>query len=164
LSATDPKPAAGVPRDVREILGEPELARLRAGYDRDAMNRAALDALISPFPPARAFAEFVVGHFYDAERWPPDRRELCLITYFTVEGGNDHVNLGTHIYWGLMEGLSPEVIGDTILLASVYSGIDNYTNGIGVLRRVLTVLREIADGPDADQAARSLSVVQRLRG
>lgn len=164
MTTTAPRLASTAPPDVREILDQEQLARLRAGYDRDAMNRAAINALISPFPPARAFAEVVVGHFYDAARWPPDRRELCLITYFTVEGGDERGNLGIHIYWGLMEGLSPEVIGDTILLASVYSGIDKYTNGIRALQRVLTVLREIADGPDADRAAQCMSVVLKLRG
>ncbi|MCC6552238.1 MAG: hypothetical protein IT372_04350 [Polyangiaceae bacterium] len=163
MSAVDPQPFPPRPRDVREILTEEQIARLRAGYDREAMNRAAIGALISPFPPSRAFAEFVVGHFFDPQRWPPDRRELCLITYFTADGA-DATNLGTHIYWGLMEGLTPDVIGDTILLAAAYSGIDNYTNGINVLRHVLLVLRDILEGPDPDRACQCMSVIPRLRG
>lgn len=150
--------------DIRAILTDAQLQQLRRGYDRTAMNRAATAALVGPFPPATAFVQFVIDHFYDPKRWPPDRRELCVITYFTAQSGGDTSNLATHIYWGLMEGLTPEEIADTILLASVYSGIDNYTNAIGALRRVLTVLREIVEGPEPEQGVQCMNVVLKLRG
>jgi alkylhydroperoxidase/carboxymuconolactone decarboxylase family protein YurZ len=151
------------PNDIRHILTTEQLDRLRSGYDAEVMNRTAMNALVGPFPPARAFAEFVIDHFYRPGRWAPAHREQCVITYFASRSAGNAANLGTHIYWGLMEGLSPELVGDTILLAAAYSGIENYSAGIGVMKHVLTMLRGVVDDPDPD-AVKCTNVIKKLRG
>jgi alkylhydroperoxidase/carboxymuconolactone decarboxylase family protein YurZ len=150
------------PGDIRNILAPDQLAKLRGGYIAEVMNRAATAALIGPFPPATPIAEFIIGHFYRSERWEPARREQCVITYFASRAAGNEANLGIHIYWGMMEGLSADVIGDTILLAAAYSGIENYTNGIGVMTHVLTVLRALIEDPDPG-AVECMNVVKKLR-
>ena len=37
-----------------------------------------------PYPPAAPLVEFIMGHFYDRERWRPDRREEVLIGLLTA--------------------------------------------------------------------------------
>jgi len=148
---------------VEEILTSEQVDAIRKGYDRELMNRAAAHAIVSPYPRAQAFADFLTTHFYDSDRWPGDRREQCLITYFTSHSAGNAFNLGVHLYWGLMEGLDVPTIADTILLTSAYAGIDNYSNAIGVLKKVLTLLSSLVTSEDPEKAVACANVVGKIR-
>jgi hypothetical protein len=151
------------PIDVTQILSDDDLAVLRRGYDREGMNRMALASVTAPYPPATPFVEFVVGHFFDASRWPPAERELCLVCMFAQRPGPGGLFLAIHLYWGLMEGLSPTRLADAFLLVGSYGGLDVFNAGVTTLRRVLLLLRRQATRPDAEEACRSSYVINRLR-
>jgi len=114
-----------------------------------------------PFPPGLPFVEFVVGHFYDWERWSPEKREMIVISLLTEQQRGQGLLLAVHHYWGLMEGLSPHVMADTMLLASCYTGIGNFTSGLGTLKIVLTVLKKLADSGNPDDV-NCLNVFKQL--
>lgn len=156
------EPDPGDPNDIRNILTAEQLRALRGGYDAEVLHQDVRAGLVGPFPPARPFTEFILGHFFRPGRWEPARREQCVIMYFASRSAGNASNLGIHIYWGLMEGLSPHAIADTILLAAAYSGIENYSAGIGILKRVLTVLRSLVEDPDPS-VVECVNVVKKLR-
>jgi hypothetical protein len=135
---------------------------LKTGYNRDTMNQAAIASVSGPYEPATAFVKFVVDHFYDPDRWPPDRREQVLIAILTVHCRGEGLLVAAHLYWGLMEGLPVHVIADTLLLTSAYTGIPNFTSGIGTLKSTLNVLKRLADAPDAATAVNCLNVMKQL--
>jgi hypothetical protein len=165
MTGPQSKPPASPPPadkdDICNILTSDEIATLKRGYDRDAMNQAAIAAVAGPYQPGTDFVKFIVDHFYDPERWPPDQREQCMISLLTPHCVGQGLLLAVHLYWGLMEGLSAHQIADTILLAGAYSGIPNFTNGIGTLRTTLMVCKQQANTGNAGDA-NCLAVVHAL--
>jgi len=134
--------------DVRRILTDEELERLREGYDRAAMWAGARRAVVMPFPPTERWLEFLGAELYDPERFEPRERERVLIGIFA--GRPEEMTLSVHAYWGLAEGLSVEDIARTLALSGMYTGIGNYTLSMGILRRTLVTLKDLCaehEGP-----------------
>ncbi len=65
--------------------------------------------------------------------------------------------LAIHIYWGLMEGLSPADIGWTQLLTGAYEGIDKYSNGVSVLSTTLTAMKSVLPATDTPTVFNALA-------
>lgn len=149
--------------EVTGILSAEQIATLKRGYDRAGMNHAALVGVGAPYEPGKPFVELLIGRFFDASRWPPGERELCIIAMLAQQYGGSGAFLAIHLYWGLMEGLSPEKLADALLLMGVYTGISNYNAGIGTLRKVLTLLEGLAAGPNAEEDVKWANVLAKLR-
>lgn len=113
--------------DVRTLLSDEELGRLRAAYDAAAMNEGARRATSTPYPPAAAFVDAIIDTLYGPHAvLPGARREQILLAIIASHTGMRRI-LAVHLYWGLMEGLSLDDIGATLMLVAVYDGIDNYS-------------------------------------
>jgi alkylhydroperoxidase/carboxymuconolactone decarboxylase family protein YurZ len=152
------------PPDVRALLTDDELAKLRAGFSNDAMLAGARGSSIAPFPPAQPWVQFLLDYFYGAgdggrEPWPATERELFLLGLLSSRFMGRGLDLAIHVYWGLMAGLSVQRIADALLLTGLYCGVESYTNSLGVLRGVLGLLKDAA-GKDPSTGA----VVPALAG
>ncbi|MCA9550630.1 MAG: hypothetical protein KC933_11385 [Myxococcales bacterium] len=133
-------------RDVTKMLTACELDALRRGYDPEALSNLATETLVAKFPASGLW----VGTIQRILFADPDnggkplldiegqQRELCLITLMSAEGMG--LELGVHIYWGLMERLEPEQIAALITLVGVYAGLDRFNSALGVMTTTLHAL------------------------
>lgn len=137
-------------QNVAEILSDEAIQMLRAGFDRKLMYAIVRQTLNSPYPPVTPWTEFIMGNLYDGDDGPLDhaQRELIVISQLCAQGFV--APLGTHIYWGLVEGLSPAQIAQAIALTGTYAGAQKYVVGIRVMGQMMQMLAECAaEGPAA---------------
>lgn len=137
--------------DVRTLLTDEDLGRLRAAYDAAAMNEGARRATSTPYPPAGPLVDAIIDTLYGPSAILPGvRREQVLIALVASHTGMRRI-LAVHLYWGLMEGLSIDEIAATLALVAAYDGIDNYSEALRQLSTLVDkVLRPaLASGGDA---------------
>lgn len=145
------------------LLSDAQLTTLREGYDRAVLAAGALRAFESPFPPAGGVAKEIIASFYEGDHGCGGLtfrdRELALLAR-----GVDRpdLNFATHIYFGLMEGLSPAEVLSICYLASLYGGADLWTGASGVVTRTFTALAEAAN--HGGKNAKTIGVLGALRG
>lgn len=132
-------------QNVAEILSDEAIQLLRDGFDRKLMYAIVRQTLNVPYPPVAPWTEFIMGDLYDGEG-PLDhaQRELIVISQLCAQGFI--APLGTHIYWGLVEGLSPAQIAQAITLTGTYAGAQKYVVGIRVMGQMMQMLAECAAG------------------
>jgi hypothetical protein len=156
---------------VDTILTHEQLEAFRKGYSNDWMNDAAYGSVAGSFLQAGPTEQLVIAT-WTTPRWshapdrgpatlppagtpidavpslpnhlPPKERERVIISLMTAHPTSS-MFLAIHLYWGLMEGLSPTEIGWVQLLTGTYEGIDKYSNGIGVLSSTLTAMKKLYD-------------------
>lgn len=147
------------PRSVLEILSDDAIARLRKGYDRALMHGIVKRTLNVPYPPVSTWTDYIVDELYAADApLDPAQRELIIISQLCGQGLV--APLATHIYWGLVEGLSPAQIAQCITLAGTYSGAQKYVIGIRVMQQMMIMLAECA--ATGEEAAALPNVAQKL--
>ncbi len=155
--ASAPGDARGV-ETIDRILSPDELSAFRRGFSNDRMNELARQAVAGTFPAAMAAVDLVGRTYFGgvSERSPAGgsaldgrERERVIIALMTA-GPCDTLLLAIHIYWGLMEGLSPDEIAWTQLLTGTYRGIDKFTSGVGVLTVTLRSMRSSLPNTDVD--------------
>lgn len=137
--------------DLRTLLAHDELERLRGGYDAAAMNEGARRATSAPYPPVGPLVDALIDGLYgDKAVLPGARREQLLLALLASRAASPRI-LAVHLYWGLMEGLTLDEVGATLMLVGAYEGIDRFseaTRHLGTL--VDKVLRPaLASGGEA---------------
>lgn len=134
--------------DVREILSDDALAALRGAYDRNIMVHVATTLTMSNYTDSKDWFDFLAARHYRADDARPGMndqdRERCLIAVFAA-GRRAPFALASHVYWGLMEGLSVDDVADIILLSSAYAGVDVFADGMFTLGETLRVLAALAN-------------------
>jgi alkylhydroperoxidase/carboxymuconolactone decarboxylase family protein YurZ len=152
---------------VYEILTKRELNVLRAAYAQEPAVLAEFAATTYDglFPPGSTIFDAITSRFY-THGAPPEKplsplpqrdREVVLIALLSLRRGST-VPLAIHLYWGMMVGLEPEEVGEVLLLAGVYGGIDSYTLGLGAMTSTLTTLKNLV----ATNRTTPLQVVRAL--
>lgn len=131
-----------------------ELVALRGGYSNVVLREASRKALNGRNPGGSGYVDGVIDTLYQGEPLSHRDRERCLIA--VLAGRQEALTLGVHIYWGLMEGLSPEEVSQTLVLAGAYQGIPVYATGLLVLEKTTAMLKGLA----AESAVDSVSVLQ----
>ncbi len=131
----------------KSVITEAQLAALREAYDPAVMAFVTRNSLAEAYPPGAEFIGALMDSLYSGEPISHADRERCLIALLAVNG--EPMPLAVHIYWGLVEGLSPEEIAHTLLLTGAYSGVPKYAAGLLVLQKVVAALKETlsADSP-----------------
>lgn len=134
--------------DSTNILTPDELSALRRRADRDetALQKLALRASAALFSGGREFVTSVGDLLYgQRERTDfidPIDREVQLLTLFTIS--RQWSQLAIHCYWALLVRLSPDDVARTLLLASLNAGIDEYVTALGVMTKVMHILKRLA--------------------
>lgn len=151
---------------VDEILTKAQIEAFRSGYSNAWMNNAAYGAVAGSFLQAGPTEELVIAT-WTTPRWagaptqgpatlppagtpiaavpsmptelPPRERERVIIALLTANPISS-MFLAIHLYWGLMEGLSPVEMAWVQLLTGTYAGIDKYSNGVSVLAQTLSAM------------------------
>jgi hypothetical protein len=124
----------------------------RTVFDRGApQSFAAMDPRVMPW------IKSIGDYFFEPTRvafaTSAANRERCIISIAAATDPNGPLLLPLHVFWGLMEGLEPHDIADTIAVAGLYTGLQHYADA---MRSFLTVLgwikASIASGfqPPAD--------------
>ena len=131
--------------DIRALLSDEQLARLRAAYDAGAFVRAEVRLFATAFPPLAHWNEAIATTFYaPSAALAAVDRERCIIALLAHTG--QELPLAFHIYWGLMEGLSVEEIGYTVGLAGCYGGVSRAGAGLQIVGRTLRLLQTLPQG------------------
>lgn len=130
--------------DCSNILSYEALYALRASYkeeDGNTLLLAGADAnLIGAYAAAGPFVTWVSERFYKPGMFAPRERELMLLS---ILADGPALTLSIHVYWGLMEGLSPKEIAECLLMTSAYRGLPLYANQVRVLQATLTALEAL---------------------
>ncbi len=146
--------------DLRSVLDDASLTKLRGAYSPDFMLAASRGAVRAPFPPAGGFVDWVVDHLYAPATMRPVDRERCLVALLASQSVQESFTLAVHLYWGLMEGMTVAELGEVLALTGAYTGIPHYAVAQMTFRRTLDALRAMLDeGAALDPAA----VIGRLR-
>jgi alkylhydroperoxidase/carboxymuconolactone decarboxylase family protein YurZ len=124
------------------LLPDHEVEQLRRGYDKQAFLGANQQAFATAYPPLGPWAQAVGSLLYADEPIPPRIRELCLITLLTYRAPG--LALATHVYWGLMEGVTVEQVCHAASLSGCYGGFPTLVDGIVVIQRTLGLLHKLA--------------------
>jgi hypothetical protein len=135
-------------RDSTEILNDDELEALRRRYREDptALQNLALHATGALYARGRRYVaevgDLLYGHREPTRFVEPIDREVQLLTLFAID--REPAQLAIHCYWSLLVGLLPEDIAETLLLASLRAGIDEYVSALGVMTKTLHILKGLA--------------------
>jgi hypothetical protein len=144
---------------INVTLHEPELEKLRAGYDSEVMTGLLGRGLPGLDADTTTYVKAIRKQFYKRahQRMRPQDRERVLIGVLVSRDAG--LNLALHVYSGLMEGLSPHDVADIIFLSGIYTGVDCISDGLDAVTRTLDVLSQLAD----EDRCTVLDVVGQLR-
>jgi alkylhydroperoxidase/carboxymuconolactone decarboxylase family protein YurZ len=140
------------------LLSQPDIEALQHAFHANGAGKKFLqdrfkNALPEVYGPSKRYVRAVTSIFY--RPLPKDAmtnrtvlsaadRERCLIALLAARG--EEFNLGLHIYMALVEGVSPAEIANIILLAGVYTGVDNFSIGLSTLSKTLNLLKQNLTG------------------
>lgn len=147
-----------------DLLEAEELERLRAGFSEAELSELATQLVVRDFPPAGGLVTAIQDAIYLAPRpleMSAADRERVLIALLTAQGLDRQ--LAVHVYWGLMVGLTPRDVAETVVLTGVYAGLARQNAAMGVLRRALTALKDVADDRRRRRVPISLVLPRLLR-
>lgn len=139
---------SGVPMPASPLT-ETRIAALRAAYKPDDLIAGGLRSLASPWEAAQPWLRAQIGLFYalpgggQPVMSPRDRERVVLA--LLAHGMGMPLNTATHIYWGLMEGLTLDDVHATFALASMYGGLDRYTDANRIYDVTSSVLAGLPD-------------------
>lgn len=139
---------AATPTPVNRYLSEKDIKTLKGMYKRKDIDNILKTFLPHIYEPSKGYVEAVNDAFFG--KLEPDTqtsrtglsdadRERCIIALLASRG--ESLTLALHIYMALMERVLPEEIAHIILLAGVYAGADNFTNGLNTEVETLKVLQ-----------------------
>lgn len=132
-------------------LTKRDLETLREAFHQNLDEMAEiLSAPRQYFPPVNDWLDEIGRTFYpEGVKDPPAGlalapidRERCLISILATR--KERLNLAIHIYMGLMYGLSPAEVANTLALTGTYSGISDYIFGMSVAAATGDVLVKVA--------------------
>jgi alkylhydroperoxidase/carboxymuconolactone decarboxylase family protein YurZ len=138
-------------KEITQYLSDTRLQQLRAAY-----KRTDLGALGSPpkvvYPSSAPYVDVIGATFYtslpdDPGPQPRDTltvqdRERCLLALLCSR--REDIELAIHVYLALMEGISIREIANVMLLAGMYTGIDNFNRGLLVEAVTLQALESMS--------------------
>lgn len=123
------------------VLSEPMVSALKEGFI-EADVRGALEAgILTPYPGAAEYVRGSMAAFTSQRDEGAIRRELVIIALMTTDRAG--FELAGHVYWALAVGAAEEDICRAVLLAGVYSGMNEYTQAIKVVRRTFKILESL---------------------
>jgi alkylhydroperoxidase/carboxymuconolactone decarboxylase family protein YurZ len=138
------------------VISTTELARLRAGYQPSAFLGANQSAFIDAYPPLASWIQATSSLLYAQGPISAQQRELCLITLLSYRSPG--LALATHVYWGLMEELTPEQVCHAASIAGCYGGFPTLGDAITVIKRTYELLKRLA----ANEAPQSNMVLAAI--
>lgn len=143
--------------DIRTLLSDEQLARLRNAYDPAVLLGANLTATQQIYPLIAPWCSGLAATFFENDSPLAARdRERCLIALLAHVG--PPMSLAVHVYWGLMEGLSLSEAAHTVALTGCYGGLPKAYQGFSVVSRVARLLRQAV----AEASMGSDAVLTRL--
>jgi hypothetical protein len=144
------QPASGsAPTPILDILSDSDLSYLRSQYDEQKMVDTAKTFGSALYPNAAPWVDFLTDYFFQPPLpKPPNRsalsaldREVLLVGLLTAKFQGTGAFLCIHFYWGLMVGMSVQQVADSIMLSSMYSGINVNNAAMVTFDRLLHLLK-----------------------
>jgi alkylhydroperoxidase/carboxymuconolactone decarboxylase family protein YurZ len=132
------------------LITPSELEQLRTAYDKRAFLGANQNAFVEAYPPLASWIQATSNLLYADGPISTQQRELCLITLLAYRSPG--LALATHVYWGLMEGLSLEQVCHAASIAGCYGGFPTLGDAIVVIKRTCSVLKRLV-GDDSTRAS-----------
>ncbi len=133
---------------VTEILTPAEIEVLRGGFSDSRMLSTLTQVLRETYAPMGGFLDWTQSSLYNPDVLSPRDRERTLIALLCSQPMD--TALSVHLYWGLVAGLSPGEIAQTLMLCGTYLGVPAYSRGVTLFQQVLHFLKTRArEGGDA---------------
>lgn len=164
------RPQKGYPSmaTVNDILTPVQLTLFRGAYDPDQMKQLLGAFFPQAYPPSLAYVTAIGDAFFGllpADNAAPPRaqlsaadRERCLVAILASRGGD--LGFAIHIYMALMNGVSPGEVAHILFLNGIYTGVDNFAEGLKVEIAVLEHMKALLPGGQTSPQA----VVGALQG
>lgn len=146
--------------NLANVLSAAELEKLRVGYDKRVFLEANQHAFSDAYPPLGPWTSAVAALLYGDDPLSPQQRELCLITLLAFRAPG--LALATHVYWGLMEGLTVQQVCHAVSLAGCYGGFPTLADALVVIQRTLAVFRALVAGPASDSTTVLTAIVREF--
>lgn len=143
--------------NLAKLLSATELEMLRTRFDKRVFLEANQNAFSDAYPPLGPWTQSAAALLYGEDPIPPRMRELCLITLLAYRAPG--LALATHVYWGLMEGLTAEQVCHAASLAGCYGGFPTLAEAVVVIKRTLLVLQKLAAQSDCGSKAALSAIV-----
>lgn len=160
----DPAALHKFTNDVTRILLPGEIEALRQGYDAQLMSDLATRALVEKFPASGLWVHTIQKILFKDDDnggkplldLPARERELCLLSLMSAQ--HLGMELGVHVYWGIMEGLEPKEIAALMTLVGVYAGLSKFEAALSVMMKAVEAMHAAAQSGDTDV----LGVINKL--
>lgn len=159
MAGTKQRARAKAAKDVTDLLSPERMARLRKGFDEATMSALATDVLVRKYSESARIVYAIQDSLFGTGRdgnAPPladltDReREACLIVILASQRAK--LQLAVHIYWGMMNSISPDEVAGLLMLTGVYTGLGRQTQALDVLRDTSTALDGIVAAAEEEAA------------
>lgn len=152
----DPQTLHKLTSDVTKVLLPSEIDALRDSYDPEQLSNLATRALVEKFPASGLWVHTIQKILFKDDDnggkplldLPARERELCLITLMSAQ--HLGMELGVHIYWGIMEGLEPREIAALMTLVGVYAGLSRFEAALSVMMKAVQAMHEAAECNQTD--------------
>ncbi len=151
-------------KDVTHMISAEEISALRRGSDAELMSNVATKALVDKFPASGLWVRTIQKILFQDEAnggrplldLKARERELCLVTLMSAQSLG--LELGVHVYWGIMEGLEPSEIAALMTLVGVYAGLSRFEASLTVMTKTVHAMHDAAAAGETDV----LEVINRL--
>lgn len=147
--------------DLTTALSDDDLSALRAAYDARVLFAAATGTLARYHAAGAPYTAAIGAAQYEGGPLSARDRERCLVALLAAQ--KERMTLAVHLYWGLMEGLTPAELAHTLLLTGIYNGTPAYTNGLLVMDATVKQLAAAVAAGEAGSAAVLGRLVAALR-
>lgn len=148
-------------RTLVAMLDPNEVETLRRAYDSQQLLDTNSNSFANLYPPFAAWQQTVGTLFFGSEPLSARERELCLVALLAQTPGP---SLATHVYWGLMEGLTIDQIMHAVGLSSCYGGLPVLTRGMFIIQKTLGVLKKVAAAGDCAPSAVMTALIAEFVG
>ncbi|MBU0506135.1 MAG: carboxymuconolactone decarboxylase family protein [bacterium] len=126
-------------KKINDILTDDNLQKLRDNYKEKDIFKL-VEMKMGVYAPFLDYAKNFIDANYTKPTMKAKCRERTLIAILAQN--KEAFPLAAHVYWGLMEGLIPEEIADTLLLSGAYNGYPTLNFSLEVLVKTLHALNE----------------------
>jgi alkylhydroperoxidase/carboxymuconolactone decarboxylase family protein YurZ len=138
--------------DLRNQFDDEMIRELRAAFDPRVMAAVNVGAFVERMPPLAAWARVTSDTFFDNDfAMAAKDRERCIVALLAYTG--PPLSLAVHVYWALMEGVSPEEVCAAVSLAGCYGGLPKAAQGLLVLEATAALLHDVSASQDRGPGA-----------
>ena len=141
-------------QNICDILDKKSIRKIQKNFNLDELDKILGGTMQKEFPPAAAYIEGITGFLFQkgsTNQHTLGRADKEKIILGLLAAAGATANLTTHIYIAIADKdmkISVEDIGNIILLAGVYMGVDRLSGGLRVLQTSLETMKQMVENKE----------------